>query len=70
MKKIIISFMLVLSLAILATGCASLVVPYHESPACNKGITGGYCTGLSEVYDVVSEDIRQNGAYMGPRNKR
>lgn len=66
MKIRFISFVALILLALLAQGCASMVMPYNEAPLCNKGIYGGYCASLSEVYDAVSEDIKKNRSYVGP----
>jgi hypothetical protein len=59
--------LMLLSIAILTAGCASVVVPYNETPLCSKGITGGYCASLTDVYDEVNKEIKESGAYAGSR---
>ncbi len=66
MKNGVYMFFLILSVAVLTSGCASIVIPYHETPLCSKGVTGGYCASISEVYDAVTEDIIEHGMYEGP----
>jgi hypothetical protein len=31
-----------------------MIMPYAEEPLCRKGVEGGYCGSLSDVYDAVS----------------
>lgn len=53
MKK---RLMLLICLAtFLFNGCASILMPYAEEPLCKKGISGGYCGNLSEIYEVTKD---------------
>lgn len=54
MEKIISIATLSLLLALLLSGCASMIMPYAEEPLCRKGVEGGYCGSLTDVYDIVS----------------
>ena len=31
-----------------------MIMPYAEEPLCRKGVEGGYCGSLSDVYDAVT----------------
>jgi hypothetical protein len=41
-------------LVLLLNGCASIIMPYADEPLCRKGVEGGYCGSLSDVYDAVT----------------
>jgi len=73
MKRIILTAILLSAFALLLSGCASMIMPYAEEPLCRKGVEGGYCGSLSDVYDAVTceqypkqENKRNNtkGAYL------
>jgi hypothetical protein len=54
MKKTISIIILSILIALLLSACASMIMPYAEEPLCRKGVEGGYCGSLSDVYDAVS----------------
>lgn len=66
-RKRIVGLVLSLLGVALCTGCTSIVLPYHEEPLCRKGVTGGYCASMTEVYDEISKDMKQNKKYRGPQ---
>ena len=41
------------------TGCASMVMPYSDTPLCKKGATAGYCGSITEVYEETTREVRQ-----------
>lgn len=41
----------------LGSGCTKVVLPYKDEPLCSKGVTGGYCGSLSEVYNAVTAEM-------------
>ena len=43
----------------LLVGCTKLIMPYAEEPMCRKGIVGGYCGSITEVYDVTTEEMKR-----------
>lgn len=65
MKQSLIVLIICVSLCLFSFGCASLVMPYAEEPLCKKGIAGGYCGSLSDVYEI-SEMEHPN---KKPKNK-
>ncbi len=52
-------FALAISLLIGSAGCASMVMPYSDTPLCKKGAAAGYCGSITEVYEETSRDVRQ-----------
>lgn len=40
---------------LILTGCASIIMPYHEDSLCKKGVAGGYCDSLSEIDEYVDQ---------------
>ena len=42
------------------TGCASMVMPYSDTPLCKKGAAAGYCGSITEVYEETIRDVRQD----------
>ena len=60
-----------LALCLFLCGCASILMPYESEPLCYKGITGGYCGSLSEVYQVVSheQEMREQAVKEKQTNK-
>ena len=42
------------------SGCASMVMPYSDTPLCKKGAAAGYCGSITEVYEETLRDVRQD----------
>lgn len=63
--KRICRFTMFTALCLLATGCAGVLVPYHDEPLCRKGSTGGYCGSVTEVYDAVTGELERKTGTAG-----
>jgi hypothetical protein len=63
-SRLIISAVVVTALC---SGCASLMLGYSEEPLCRKGVYGGYCASMTEVYDEVTKELKLNKKYRGPQ---
>lgn len=42
------------------TGCASMIMPYSDTPLCQKGAAAGYCGSITEVYEITNSEVRQS----------
>ena len=42
------------------SGCASMVMPYSDTPLCKKGAAAGYCGSITEVYEETNNEVRKD----------
>ncbi len=50
---------LALTMLTVLGGCASMVMPYSDTPLCKKGASAGYCGSITEVYEETTREVRQ-----------
>lgn len=43
------------------SSCSSMLLPYHEEPLCRKGVSGGFCGSLSEIYEDMEKNPQKYG---------
>jgi len=55
-KRIIFSILTVFMIS----GCARLLLPYHEHALCEKGYESGYCGSVKQVYEESLKQDKEN----------
>ena len=60
MKKTAI-FILFISISFAVSSCTGILMPYHESFECNRGVGGGYCGPVTSVYKTSLKQSDNGG---------